>query len=315
MTPSPAERILALAAYLDAHRRDPITLDDIARDVPGYREDADGSDPAPVLVKHSKEWEAVRKKLQRDLDDLGAQWGITVDYDDGEHHYRLAPPFFTAGERAALISAAAVVAVEGVHRGEPGAIGSKVDDRLARVIVSVHDLVDDFRDAIAGRTPVTFGHEGRVRVLEPWALGVWRNRWYVAGGDPDHGNDMRRFRLDRIDVSPSGHLATAGEPGSFTVPDWFDVDKAFDFDPNSWGHDPVLDARVRVATDHAVAFVDEFGGAVAARDSDHVVVALAVRHYESFRNRLFGFRGNAVVEAPPELVAQVREHLRAVAAG
>ncbi len=87
--------------------------------------------------------------------------------------------------------------------------------------------------------------------------------------------------------------------GSFTVADWFDVDKAFDFDPNSWGHDPVLDARIRVATDHATAFVDEFGGEVVARDSEHVWVSLAVRHYESFRNRLFGFRANAVVEEPP----------------
>lgn len=318
MTPSPAERILALAAYLDAHRRDPVTLDDIARDVPGYRDEPDGSDgphPATTLTKQSKEWESVRKKLHRDLDDLRTQWGIDVGYDDVEHHYRLAPPFFTAGERAALISAAAVVAVEGVHTGEPGAIGSKVDDRLARVIVSVHDLVDDFRDAIASRTPVTFVHEGRVRVLEPWALGIWRNRWYVAGGDPDHAHDMRRFRLDRIDVSPSGHLTGAGAPGSVAVPEWFDVDKAFDFDPNSWGHDPVLDARVRVATDHAAAFVDEFGGDVVARDTDHVTVAFAVRHYESFRNRLFAFRGNAVVEAPPELVDQVRAHLHAVAAG
>ena len=135
-----------------------------------------------------------------------------------------------------------MVAVEGLD-GEPGAIGSKVDDRLARVIVQVHDLVDDFRDAISTRTPVTFTHEGRTRVLEPWALGVWRNHWYVAGGDPAHDHEMRRFRLDRIDAPPTGHLDPAGEPGSFTVVDWFDVDKAFDFDPNSWGHDPVLDAR------------------------------------------------------------------------
>ena len=308
MAPTPAERILALAAYLDAHRRDPITLDEIAHDVPGYRDDPTG----PDLVKKSKEWESVRKMLQRDIDDLATLWGIEVEYDDGEHHYRLAAPFFTARERAALISASAVVAVEGLHDSEPGAIGSQVDDRLARVIVHVHDLVDDFRDAISTRTPVTFNHEGRTRVLEPWALGVWRNHWYVAGGDPAHDHEMRRFRLDRIDAPPGRHLDAAGEPDSYTVVEWFDVDKAFDFDPNSWGHDPVLDARVRVATDHAAAFVDEFGGEVVARDAEHVWVALAVRHYESFRNRLFGFRTNAVVEKPPELIDQVRAHLTAV---
>lgn len=308
MAPTPAERILALAAYLDAHRLDEITLDEITRDVPGYREDPSG----PDLGKKSKEWESVRKMLRRDIDDLDTLWGIEVHFDEVDSRYRLAAPFFTARERAALISASAVVAVEGLD-GEPGAIGSQVDDRLARVIVQVHDLVADFRDAISTHTPVAFTHEGQTRVLEPWALGIWRNHWYVAGGDPVHDNDMRRFRLDRIGVAPSGHLAAAGEAGSFTVADWFDVDRAFDFDPNSWGHDPVLDARLRVATDHATAFVDEFGGDVVARDAEHVWVALAVRHYESFRNRLFGFRGNAVVEEPTELVDLVRAHLTAVA--
>ena len=313
MVPSAAERILALAAYLDDHRRDEVTLDDIARDVPGYRDDPAG----PDLERHSPEWSAVRKKLQRDCIDLEEEWGIEVDYHEAEHHYRLAAPFLTARERAALISAAAVVSVEGLHDGESGAIGSQVDDRTSRVVVRVHGLVADFRDAIAGARPLRFAYEGRTRVLEPWALGVWRNHWYVAGGDPALDGDMRRFRLDRIESPPPGeHLEPAGEPGSFTVPDWFDVDRAFDFDPNSWGHDEVLHARVRVASDHAPAFTQELGGDVVRRDAaDAVWIELPVRHYESFRNRLFAFRGHAVVEAPDELVVMVRDHLAAVAAG
>ena len=67
---------------------------------------------------------------------------------------------------------------------------------------------------------------------------------------------------------------------------------------------------VRVEADHLGAFVDEFGGEV---DGDTVV--LTVRHHESFRNRLFGFRGHAVVTSPPEMVAMVRDHLAAVAEG
>jgi len=313
MAATAAERILALAAYLNEHRRDEVTLDDIARDVPGYREDGDADAGAP-LVSRTPPWEAIRKKVRRDLDDLDDQWGIGVDYDDAEHHYRLAPPFFTTKERAALISAAAVVAVEGLTDAEPGAIGSQVDDSTSRVVVRVHDLVADFRDAIASRTPLTFVHEGRVRRLEPFALGVWRNHWYVAGADPDHDGQLRRFRLDRIDApAPGGHLAAAGEPESFTVPDWFDVDKAFDFDPNSWGKDAPLDARVRVGPDHAAAFLQEFGGEIVTRTPDAVIVGLPVRHYESFRNRLFQLRANAVVIEPPELVALVRAHLQAVA--
>jgi predicted DNA-binding transcriptional regulator YafY len=308
---SATERILALAAYLDRHRRDEVTLDDIYRDVPGYRPDG-----APThLVKDSPPWEAARKKLRRDLEDLRREWGIVVDYDEADGCYRIARPFFTAAERAALISAAGVVAVQGLHRGDAGAIGMHVDDRTSSVVIRVHALVADFRDAIATRTPLRFEHEGRVRVLEPWALGVWRNRWYVAGGDPAHGHEMRRFRLDRIETPPDGPpLEAAGDPGSYTVPDWFDPEKAFDFDPNSWGHDAPLVARVRVGADHASAFCREFGGEIVARHADHVDVELVVRHYESFRNRLLGFRQHAVVQAPPELVDMVRAHLVAIAA-
>jgi len=314
MVPSAAERILSLAAYLDAHRRDDVTLSHISRDLAGYD---DGDAPRDVdgdLVPRTREWETIRKKLQRDFEDLRAQWGIEVDYDDARHCYRLVPPFLSARERAALISAAAVVAVEGLQEPEPGAIGSGVDDGTARVVVQVHALVAAFRDAIDSRIPLRFRHEGRERVLEPWALGVWRNKWYVAGGDPDRAGDMRRFRLDRIDpVITGGALEPAGGAGTYAIPEWFDVDRAFDFDPNSWGHDPELDTLVRVEPDHLAAFIDEFGGEVVETDADRAIVTLVVRHHESFRNRLFAFRGHAIVESPPELVALVREHLAAVA--
>jgi predicted DNA-binding transcriptional regulator YafY len=304
MVPSAAERILRLAAYLEAHERDVITLDEIRRDVAGYDDATTGS---------KTECEAARKKLQRDIRDLDTGWGIKVVYHEANHRYHLAPPFLSARERAALISAAAVVTVEGLQALEPGAIGSGVDDAAARVVVQVHALVASLRDAISARTPLRFGYEGRERVIEPWALGVWRNKWYVAGGDPTRDRVMRRFRLDRVDTTVDPPLAAAGEPGSYDLPHWFDLDKAFDFDPNSWGADPPLDARIRVERDHALAFATEFGGEETERDAHHAWLALTVRHYESFVNRLLGFRGHAVVEGPPELVTRVRDHLAATA--
>jgi predicted DNA-binding transcriptional regulator YafY len=173
--------------------------------------------------------------------------------------------------------------------------------------VQVHGHVTVLRDAIDSRTAVRFGHEGKERVLEPWALGVWRGKWYVAGGDPAHAGAMRRFRLDRVEPAAGDDvLGTVGDPGAFSIPDWFDVDKAFDFDPNSWGGDPECEVTVRVEPDHLGAVVDELGGSV---DGD--TVTLTVRHYESFRNRLLGFRGHAVVTGPPDMVAMVRDHLAA----
>ncbi|MFM8304844.1 MAG: helix-turn-helix transcriptional regulator [Actinomycetota bacterium] len=279
MPPSPAERILQLAAYLDQHRRDEITLSDITRDVGGYDDGTAPRDEHGRLVDQTTEWSALRKKVQRDLGDLRDQWGIDATYDDQSHCYRLAPPFLTARQRAALISAAAVVAVEGIADDEPGAIGSGVDDALARVVVQVHSSVVTLRDAIGTRSPVTFRHEGRVRVLEPWALGVWRNKWYVAGGDPTRDGEMRRFRLDRIETSGSTtSLSVSGDAGSYEIPDWFDIERAFDFDPNSWGADPPLETEVRVRTDPLGAFTDEFGGAVVGIDAGSAAFSLTVRH-------------------------------------
>ena len=313
---SPTERILRLAAYLDEHRTDDVTLGDITRDVPGYDDGATPRDHWGRLVPDTTEWQTIRKKVRRDLADLDEQWGIEAVYDEQSHCYRLAPPFLTPRQRAALISAAAVVTVEGLTADEPGAIGSGVDDATARVVVQVHAHVTVLRDAIDSRTAVRFRHEGRERVLEPWALGVWRGKWYVAGGDPRHDGAMRRFRLDRVEPAASdATLCTVGAPDAFTIPDWFDVDKAFDFDPNSWGGDPPCTVTVRVESDHLGAFVDEFGGEVgdAGADADAAVVTLTVRHRESFRNRLLGFRGHAVVTGPPEAVALVHDHLAAIA--
>jgi len=76
MPPSPTERILNLAAFLNDRRRAGVTLDEIARSVPGYRDDADGTD----LVPQSPEWEAVRRKVRRDFASLQDDWGITVTY-------------------------------------------------------------------------------------------------------------------------------------------------------------------------------------------------------------------------------------------
>jgi proteasome accessory factor B len=305
---APAERILRLAAY--AHRVGrPITLDDIVDDVPGY-ETASGE----ALVVGSQEWETVRKRVARDLADLREHWGIELAYDDGSHRYSLLAPYFTADERAALIAAAAIVAVEGLDAAEPGALGSAVGDDATQIVLRVHDLVAVLRDAIGTRTPLTFVHDGRARHVRPYALGTWRTHWYLAGDDAETGA-LRRFRLDRIARGVDGDAVQPdGAAGSYDVPADFSVDTAFDLDPNVWGTDPYVRARVRVRMDHVDAFRRELGGDVVAHDGSDAIMELDVRHYQSFRNRLLMFRTNAVALDPPELVAVVRDHLAELAA-
>jgi predicted DNA-binding transcriptional regulator YafY len=307
---SPAERVLNLAAYLKDRSGRQVTLSALTNDVPGYESTAP-RDEHGNLRTGTKEWETLRKRVARDLVDLSEHWGIVVDHDPAENTYRLRPPLFTPGERRALISAAAVVAVEGLQDERPGEVGSGVDDTGAQIVVHVHELVTRLRDAIHSRTRVTFEHEGRVRELEPYALGVWHGRWYVAGWDPDLFA-MRRYRLERIEP---GSLRATGSSGAFEVEPWFRPDLAFDLDPNSWGHDALLHVRARVHPDHLAAFLDDLGGKTVELPSDTAAwrtVEFDVRHYEATRNRILAYRGNAIVASPPELVQLILDHLRAI---
>jgi len=244
---------------------------------------------------------------------LRDSWGISLEYDETDHSYRLAAPFFTPAERRALLAAAATVDVEGLPNTKPGELGAAIDDSGVSVILRLHAFVAAFRVAISSCNRVSFEYDGRTRTVEPFALGMWRNHWYLAGGDATTG-DFRRFRLDRIE-SPT----IAVDAGShFEIPDDFEPDTAFALDPNEWGTDPVVRARVRVSPDHVQAFVDELGGEIVrlpGERGDDTFVELDVRHYDSFRTRLLAFGRNAVVESPPELVDRMRAHLGALAGG
>lgn len=307
----PAERILRLAAFAADRCTDgaEITLTDIVDGV-GYPTDA-ARDAQGQLSSGTTEWESVRKMVQRDLGDLHRFWGIRLDYDEVAHSYRLAPPFFTPDERRALLAAVATVSVQGAPDGEPGDLGATLDDRRALVVLRLHHLVATLRAAIGERRVVTFALYGVARRTQPYALGMWRNRWYLAGHDLDRGT-LRRYRLDRIDPGDPT-IAVVGPDHAYEIPADFDADAAFDLDPNAWGHDPVLSARVRVAVDHVDAFRSELGGEVAESDGRTAIVELDVRHYQSFRDRMLAFRGSAVVLEPPSLVAVMRNHLAALA--
>jgi hypothetical protein len=323
---SAAERILDLTAFAAARCRNGngITLSDIVDNVPGY--ETDGPRAANGDLKAgTDQWEAVRKRLTRDIKDLREQWGIQLDFDEADHCYRLAPAFFTGAERRALFAAAALISVQGAPGSKLGDLGAAIDDSAALVIVRLHGLVADLRRAIATRTAVEFRHHGRDRHLQPYALGMWKKNWYVAGRDIDR-DSTRRFRLDRIDPGDPGDPGNPGNPGNpgeptirpygspsaYGIPGDFDANREFDLDPNAWGTDPAVRARVRVGLDHVDAFLNELGGEVVDRDEQSAILELDVRHYISFRTRLLGFRGSAVVLSPPVLVDFVRDHLVAL---
>ncbi len=300
-------RILGLAAYLDQRGPGGVTLVDLTTDVPGY-------EVAGQLVPNTPEWEAVRKRVRRDIDAVDASLAIVIEYDDRDERYRLRSPFFTPAERRELLAAAAAVDIEGLA-DEPvlGELGAAVADNERRIVLSVPDRVRALSDAIRARRPVRFRYHGRERTVDAYAIGRWRTHWYVVGREHEAG-ERRMYRLDRIETTDGDAVVTTPDPpGSYELPDGFDAVDEMRLDPNDWGPDPLVAARVRVDKDHVHNFQHELGGRVTGRSDDACVVELDVRHYASFRERVLGFREHATVVAPPELVEFVRGHLAAVA--
>ncbi len=305
---SPTERVLRLAAFVRARPAADLTLGRMTLAVPGYP-DADRDEHGDILPKTAG-WEAVRKMFHRDLRDLEAQLGIVLTYDADSHRYCLEPPFFTDDERLALLSACATVDVEGMPEAPVGELGAAVDEQSRRAIVWVHRHVVTFQQARRDRVAVRFSYRSRLRTLDPYAVGLRRNQWYVVGHDRDAGA-LRQFRLDRIDAEPALETLLT----TFEIPDDFDALSALRLDPNDWGSDPHVIARVRVNGARLPAFQRDLGGVVVERGSDDAIVELSVRHRASFRVRVTAFGRDAVVLEPAELVDDIVGWLRATATG
>jgi predicted DNA-binding transcriptional regulator YafY len=306
--------LLRLAAFMKKHRADGVRLQEISENVPGYEAKLDSEG----RFEDPQEWEALRKRVRRDLQHLADVFGIGCRYDDEHERYFVEPPFFTDDERRHLVAAAALVRVDGLGDAELAALGSAVDEHGQRVVMRVHRHVLALREALAARRPVTFRYRGQERVFDPWAVGLWRDHWYTVGYAHNTG-ERRVYRLDRIEERDDGStIDRAGPDASYHPPDEFDAQQALLLDPNMWGHDPPVVARVRVERDWVTPFVREFGGeATPAPAGDgaasvDAVVTLTVRHYESFRDRLFAFGTHAVLLDPPELVEYVRSWLSEV---
>jgi predicted DNA-binding transcriptional regulator YafY len=303
---SPTERVLRLAAFVRARPSADLTLGRMTLAVPGYP-DAVRDEHGEILPKTAG-WETVRKMLHRDLRDLEAQLGIVLTYDPERHRYNLEPPFFTDAERLALLSACATVDVEGMPSPAVGELGAAVDEQSRRAIVWVHRHVVTFQQSRRDRVAVRFSYRSKRRTLDPYAVGLRRNQWYVVGRDHEAGA-LRQFRLDRIDPEPALEVLET----AFAIPDDFDALSALRLDPNDWGSDPHAVARVKVSLARLPAFQRDLGGVVVERGDDAAIVELSVRHRASFRVRVTAFGGDAVLLEPTELVDDLVAWLRATA--
>jgi proteasome accessory factor C len=303
--PERLERLTDLVLVL-LHATRPLTLDALARAVPGYPEKGPARRQAFERDKKLLRDEGIPVRTEAVEGD--EQFGYRIDPDD----FYLPDLGLDPEEQAALH-----LAVAGVHLGDPsgrhallklGAAGLAEARPVAALDPTPH-LAELFQ-AVRDRARLTFDYRGEPRHLSPAVLGFRQGRWYLAGFDQDR-EAARTFRVDRITAAPE-----AGPPGSGPVPDDFDPAAALPDEPVQPGEGGPLDVLVRVDATEGPRVVAEVGpGAVAEQDGDgSVLLRLATASVPVLRSWILGLLDHAEVVGPPEVRRDVLEWLASVAA-
>jgi proteasome accessory factor BC len=304
--PDRLERLTDLVLVLLNAQR-PRSLDEIAREVPGYPSGHD----------------ARRQAFERDKRLLREE-GVPVLTEpiggDEQFGYRIDPDAFylpdlrlQPDEQAALH-----LAVAGVHLGDPsgrdallklGATGV-AEARPVASLVPPPALVPVF-DAVRVRAAVSFDYRGERRHVAPASVRFRGGRWYLVGWDLDR-QAARTFRVDRIDGRP-----TADEPGTGPVPDGFDAAAEAPEEPWRSGDGDRADVLLWVDAVEGPRVVEEVGArSVEDRRPDgSVLLRLGVSSTTALRSWVLGLLDHAVVLEPEPIRAGVVSWLTSVADG
>jgi predicted DNA-binding transcriptional regulator YafY len=306
------ERLTNLVAVLLETRR-ALTLEEIVERVPGY--------PA--------ERESCRRQFERDkatLRDIGVPISLEalhafdqeMGYRIHRADYELPPLDLTDDERVALHLAVTAVRLEG-GVGEPG--GGAGRDALLKLggtlgegaptLAALPDVpaLPALFDAYRRRARVTFSYRGGPRRLDPYGILFRNGHWYVVGNDADR-EAIRAFRADRVESA-----IEAGRGGAFERPEGFDPGSALRDEPWRFGDEDPVEALVLVSAGQAGWVEADLGARAVAerRDDGSVVVRMAVTNREAFRSWVLGLLDQAEVLGPPELRADMRAWLAALA--
>jgi predicted DNA-binding transcriptional regulator YafY len=295
------ERITDLVLVL-LNATQPLTLDAIANQVPGYPDE------------HSARRQAFErdKRLLRDegipvrTEHLGGheQYGYLIDRDA----FYLPDLALEPDEQVALH-----LAVAGVHLGDPSGrdalmklgAGGLSEVRPIATVVPPPALVDLF-EAVRTRTVATFAYRGEDRRIAPVGLWFRFGHWYVVAWDLVR-NDVRTFRVDRIEGAVVTQPSDRAE-----VPEGIDVRAALPEEPwHAEGEDHVV-MHIRVDALEGPRVAEEVGPDKVVRqlDDGSLELALNVSSFASIRSWVLGLFDHAEVLMPPdyrdELVAWLR---------
>ncbi len=304
--PDRLERLTDLVLVLLSAKR-PMTLSELARDVPGYPEGHDARRQAFERDKRLLREEGI--PLVTEAVEGPEQYGYRIDPDT----FYLPDLHLTPDEQAAL-----QLAVAGVHLGDPsgrdalaklGATGLGEVRPLAS-LDPPPALVPLF-EAVRNRALVHFVHRGVERVMTPAGLWFRRGHWYAVGWDVDR-RAPRSFRVDRIEDTPR-----VGPEGSGELPEAFDPDAAVPDEPWLTGGEDAEEVHLALDAIEAERVLDELGPERLLRrgDDGSVQVLVSVTNRVAFRSFVLGLLDHAEVIGPATVRSEIVAWLRAIAAG
>lgn len=305
---SKVERLVNLTVALLEARR-PLTLAEIRRKVPGYRQD----DP-----------ESARRMFERDKDDLRrlgvplrtavldafeTEWGYTIERSE----YALPPVDLTTPEITALAIALEVTREQDARLGLAKVSALAPDPEPAappptRVEVGVGPL-DGVADALVERRRLRFTYRSSTgatstRTVDPYGLVQRHGAWYLVGRD-HHRDALRAFRLDRFTGSP----LAVGKPRAYAMPEGLDL-VSLATGPSGEG----VEIAVAVAPMVVWEAARRGGEVVGERADGWVDVVFRDADPDRLMPWLLGFGVDLEILAPPEVRAEAVCRLQELAA-
>ena len=283
------ERVTDLVLVL-LDTRQPLTLDAIAHQVPGYPSEHSARRQAFERDKRLLRDEGIPVLTKR-LPGL-EQYGYLIDRDA----FYLPDLELEPDEQVALH-----LAVAGVHLGDPsgrdallklGATGMG-DVRPIASMVPTPALIELF-EAVRTRARASFAYRGEPRQVAPVGLRFRFGHWYLVAWDLER-SAVRTFRVDRVE----GEVGR-DEPGSAEAPELVDVEAALPEEPWHAEGDDLVPMRIRVDALEARRVLDEVGEdkLVARHDDGSVELVLQVSSFAAIRSWILGMLDHVVIEEP-----------------
>ena len=306
-----AERMMNLVALL-TESPTPLTFDEICNRMRGqYPEKAEARRTA-----FEREKRTLRKLgIPFTTQVLGGEDAGRTAYSIDRSEYKLIDFDLTPEELSALQQAAAMVQI-GTTWGKRavqwlgGEVSSTAPMAAAHIEAKSAALPELF-DACSTLKTASFEYHGRTRSVHPYGLIARNGFWYLIAFDTDRQSQVT-YRVDRI----VGNI-TLGAPDSFTRPEGFSLETAYNRDPKAFAGSTDEKATVRLDPRVAPGVVRELGdhAVLAVNEGGFVDVLVPCGNRSAFRSWLYAMVDRAVVIAPDNVRNEIIADLQRMAGG